>query len=139
MKIFKLFVSLFIFTFILSAFSVNADSGFQAYAGVTLSNFNNEVRKGPKSKTEYGRQYYENYSNINSCTGNENAIAVSVESEGKGRSNWIEITKGAVSSWNDSTKTYSVNAYNIYIKNNVWSPCQSYHNGIWYYNASSLN
>lgn len=113
-------------------------TGFLAFAStatysIKLKAFSDDTQLGPKSKERVGEQAYYNIGTVNTCTGNRNTVKVMVKSERNGESDWIQVTDGATSSWTSSKGSpNTVNAYNLYIKNDVFSPCQANHNGTWY-------
>lgn len=114
-----------------SIIGVNATTK-KTYTAVDLKAYNGVVKRGPASKVASGIQKYTNEYNINQCTSNYNDVAVRVYSEAKGYSSWIAVSKDATSAWANNEKTNRVDAYNLEIKNNVWSVCQSQHWGVWY-------
>lgn len=134
MKKIKLFASILGIFFTISALGVNASNGSQLYTGITLPALKKEVRKGPEIKQTTQIQRYYNYSTLNSCTNNNNDINVRVESNTK-KSDKVKISVGDNKSLTDTNgDTTGLKAYNILISNAVFSPCEAYHNGIWYYN-----
>lgn len=133
MKSLKVTLPLAIFTFLLSSLGVGAIQGQQAYV-VELAALKKDTLIGTQTKTTVGGQEYHNYSSLNACTGNGNQIGAKVYSDKNGYSDYMDLDSGYSACWADFDKTSSTGAYVLYIKNNVFSPCKVYHNGIWYYN-----
>ena len=130
MKYLKITLSILLVTITLTSISAFASAG---HYSITLKALKGVTQLGPKTKERYGAQAYYNIGTVNSCTGNRNTVAVMVKSERGGESAWIQVTNGATSSLgNDKGSTYTATAYNLYIKNDVASPCNASHNGGWY-------
>ena len=130
MKYLKITLSILLVTITLTSISAFASAG---HYSITLKALKGVTQLGPKTKERYGAQAYYNIGTVNSCTGNRNTVAVMVKSERGGESAWIQVTNGATSSWgNDKGSTYTATAYNLYIKNDVLSPCNASHSGGWY-------
>lgn len=124
--IFVLLISVFI-----SGTGVFA-STTRSYAGIDLKAYKGESQYGPATKTSSGQQQYHNAYNINLCTSNYNDVSVRVYSESKKYSDWITVSKGSTSKWENNNKTNRADAYNLFIRNNVWGICKSQHWGDWY-------
>lgn len=130
MKYLKITLSILLVTITLTSISAFASAG---HYSITLKALKGVTQLGPKTKERYGAQAYYNIGTVNSCTGNRNTVAVMIKSERCGEYAWIQVTNGATSSWgNDKGSTYTTTAYNLYIKNDVVSPCNASNNGGWY-------
>lgn len=130
MKYVKLTLGILIVTILATGISAFATTG---HYSITLKALSGETQLGPKTKTSSGPQAYYNLGTVNSCTSNRNTIEVMVKSERGGESAWIKVSDGATSSWsNNPGSTYTANAYNLYIRNDVFSPCTAGHSGVWY-------
>lgn len=116
---------------ILNFVGVNATTT-RSYAGINLKAYSGTTHKGPATKKASGVQKYKNEYNINLCTSNYNDVSVRVYSEAKGYSEWAVIKKGFTVEWPNDGKTNRADAYDLYIKNNVWGLCESQHFGTWY-------
>lgn len=127
----KISFSILVIALFISLVGVSATTS-KTYAGVKLPAYNGKVQKGPVIKKKSGIQKYTNEYNINSCTSNYNDVSVRVYSEANGYSSWMTVSKGATSSWANNAKTNKADAYNLQIKNNVLSVCESEHWGVWY-------
>lgn len=133
MKYLKISIFMFLLTFVFASVTTYA-ADYQVYAGLTLPAFKKEIKKGPKSKTVEGEQKYYNDFSINSCTGNNNDIGVRVSTEYNGYSDRATVSVGSTSTIPADERSTEIDAYNLHIRNNVISPCEAYHGGIWYYN-----
>lgn len=130
----KIYAAIFCVSLLFSSFYVNASNNYQLYTGITLASLKKEVRKGPEIKQTNDVQRYNNYSTINSCTNHNNDINVRVQSNTQ-TSSKTKISVGENNSLIDNNgNTMEKKAYNVLISNAVFSPCEAYHNGIWYYN-----
>lgn len=134
MKYLKISLTVFLFMFVFAVTATKASSGSATYAGITLPTLMNETRKGPKSKTSVGIQRYENFSTINSCTNNNNDIGIRVRTEANGYSDRVSVSVGSTATLPKDITTTRIDAYDLYIRNNVFSPCSAVHSGVWYFN-----
>lgn len=133
MKKIKVFSVIFAITLLISSNGIIATTQ-QAYAGISLPALKKELTQGPEIKTTTESQYYYNFSTLNSCTNNNNKINVKVKSSSSTSYN-TEIAVGDKNSLTDTNgNTRELRAYNVIISNAVFSPCEAYHSGIWYYN-----
>ena len=87
-----------------------------------------------KSVKQRKIQRYENFSTINSCTNNNNDIGIRVRTEANGYSDRVSVSVGSTATLPKDITTTRIDAYDLYIRNNVFSPCSAVHSGVWYFN-----
>lgn len=133
MKKIKVMVLILIVSGLFSYISIFAESNSIAYLGKTLSVYKSYVDFGTQYKLDrtVGQSYY-NGGNLNNCTENENDIMVKISCVGQSI-NTQTISADSTKSWN-TTEAKICTRYNLQVRNNVFTPCQSTHSGIWYHN-----
>lgn len=130
MKYVKVTLGVLLVTILTTGFSVFATTG---HYSIKLKSLMGATELGPKTKEREGTQSYYNIGTVNTCTSNRNTVKVMVRSERNGESDWIQVTDGATSSWTGKKgQPNTVNAYNLFIKNDIFIPCEANHSGTWY-------
>lgn len=130
----KLFIALMITGF-LSAISTYATENSYVNYLVRLKVYSVYDTLGTEYKLDssLGQKYY-NSTNVNDCTTNENKIKVHINCIGQSQELSAEVlSKGGTANWNNNASKIC-SRYNVEVKNNVFSPCNSTHSGTWTHN-----
>lgn len=132
MKKVKVLLVLLVITGVLSFISIYAGASV-GYLNKTLSAYKSYVHFGTEYKIDrtVGQSYY-NSGNVNNCTGNQNQINAKIVCVGQSISTKT-LSQGQTGYWTENGAKICTR-YNLQVRNNVYSPCQSTHSGVWTHN-----